>query len=463
MKITKIIKSAISSGLHAAASVARSVMGSHVSSSSLAKLFGMGSSTASGVDMDHNRALAIPAIMRSVSIISGAMLKVPFYVFKEDDESQTWDRKHEAWQVVNRKAHPDISAAQFRETMTAWALLYGNAVAYIDRAAVPGEITLVPLLPDRTTLYRITGDMARKTGIEEGTLYYQTAIDGVSYSFESSQVVHLRGLGLSPYWGVDVVTAMAEALGGAAAASEFGYRFWGQGANPAGWIEMPGGMDEPSEKRFIESVKRAVTGMDKAHKIAVLEEGSKFHPWTIDPEKAQFLEGKEFDIRILAMVIGIKVSKLIDSANSSYNSLEMSNQEHKEDDLMPWFRRWEIELAEKLLTEKQNKSGSHSIGVDDEQMEWVPFKDRSAGVVQLYNNGIITKDEARRRVNFGRSGSPDANRYRIPTNIMFEDDEKRLQKLTVNTTNEEPTDDPNDDPNDEHEADDQDRETHAVV
>lgn len=459
MNIIQAVKSAFASGLQAAASVARSVMGSHVSQSAAAKLFGMSNSTTSGVEMDHDRAIAIPAIMRAVSIISGAMLKVPFYVFKEVDDSKTWDRKHEAWEVVNRKAHPDISAAQFRETMTAWALLYGNAVAYIDRDKVPGKISLIPLLPNHTTLYRITEGMARKTGVESGSLYYQTAIDGVAYSFESSQVVHLRGLGLSPYWGVDIVTAMAEAIGGTAAAAEFGYRYWGQGANPAGFIEMPGGMDEPSEKRFIESLKRATTGLGKAHKLAVLEEGSKFHAWTVDPEKAQFLEGKEFDIRILAMVIGIKVSKLIDSANSSYASLEMVNQEHKEDDLMPWFRRWEIELADKLLSDKENENGTHSIGVDDEQMEWVPFKDRSAGVVQLYNNGIITKDEARRRVNFGRSGSPDANRYRIPTNIMFEDDENRLQKLTVNTTNEE-TDD---DTNDEHETDDQERETHSPV
>lgn len=399
--------------------VIRSVFGSHPASNRPA-VIGTSRKTRAGAEMDHVSAIAIPAIFRAVSILSAAMMKVPFYVFKEEGEgTRTWDRKHPAWDVVQRRAHRNILAPQFRETMTAWALLYGNAVAKIDRSD-PDRIELLPLLPDRTYPMRVTDSLARQTGADAGAIYYCTVIDGKYHAFEASTCLHIRGLGLSPYWGVDVVTCLIETLGGAAAAAEFGHRFWGEGANPAGFIEMPGALPEDAEDRFRESLKKTAEGLANAHKLALLEEGAKFHAWTVDPEKAQFLEGREFDIRLLAMVVGIKVSKLIDSANSSYNSLEMSNQEHREDDLMPWYCRWSMEYESKLLTECQQRTGSHSVGVDDESMEWIPFAERSTGCVELFNNGIITRDEARRRVNFGRAGVPMSDKYRIPSNITYE-------------------------------------------
>ena len=77
------------------------------------------------------------------------------------------------------------------------------------------------------------------------------------------------------------------------------------------------------------------------HRIMVLEEGAKFHQWTVDPAKAQFLEGLQFDYRQLANIIGIKVHKLIDTANSAYASLEQANSEHRDDDLLPLARMTE--------------------------------------------------------------------------------------------------------------------------
>jgi hypothetical protein len=40
----------------------------------------------------------------------------------------------------------------------------------------------------------------------------------------------------------------------------------------------------------------------------------------------------------------------------------------------------------------------------------------------LHNNGIIDKDEARRKVNFGPSKAKRAHDFRIPSNIVYEDD-----------------------------------------
>lgn len=406
-------------------SAAESINPVHPRDPALAKMFGLGSGTFSGIDVTHDKVAALPAVIRGVTIISSAMRKMPFYVFRESEEGRTWDKSHPSWQAVAVKPHPNITRGTFRENLNSWAMLWGNAYAYIDRPNWPqGPISLIPMLPDRTFPYRVSrsGSATDNLEDEDGMLRFATRVGGELRTFDESEVLHVHGIGPNPYIGWDIVELMKETFGGAIANQQFGNRFFGQGANPAGFVMMDGSLEEEEEENFMASLQKAMSGLAKSHKVVLLEEGAKFQALTVDPQKAQFLEGKQFDVRQLAMSIGIKVHKLIDGANSSYASLEQGNQEHRDDDVIPWVGRWSEEMEDKLLTERQKQEGTHSIGVDDEAMTWVPFRERASGVVELYNNGLIEKDEGRRKVNFGPSGANRAKDFRIPSNIVYEDD-----------------------------------------
>ena len=421
---------------------ATTISPTHPRDPALARMFGFGKNTSSGVSVDEDKVLALPAVWRAVNIISNSMMKLPFYVYREREEGREYDRNHPSWKCVRRKAHPEIKAPDFRQTLTGWALTWGNGLAYIDRPNWPdGPVELIPLLPDRTLPIRFKGGGAEiATEETDGVLMYATTIAGQPKKFLAEDVIHIRGYGPNPYWGYDVAELLKETFGGALAASEFGHRFYGQGASPAGFVETPFALKGEKKERFVASLKNATSGLGKAHKIALLEEGAKFTPYSIDPDKAQFLEGKQFDIRLLAMAIGIKAHKLVDSANTSYASLEQANQEHKDDDLMPWVCRWRNEMSEKLLTEEQNENETHCVDVDDENLQWVPFSDRAKGVVELYNNGLVDKDEGRRKMNYGPSKTPRAKDFRKPANIDFEGD----VMVTVTPDEPEPEQEPSD-------------------
>lgn len=398
-----------------------SIDGSNPRDPALAKILGLGMQSKSGVQVTHEKVLALPAVIRAINIISNGMAKLPWYVFQEQKDGREYAKDHPSWKTVNRKVNKNLTVGPWKKTMTSWAMGWGNGISVIDAPNWPfGPIELVPLLPDRTKLMRYKAGGLDANLDAEGELRYYTKIGGEGRYFEPAQVIHIRGLGGSPYWGYDVVDLLSETFGGAIAKDEFSNRFFGQGANPAGFIEMPGSLEEEAEERWMDSMKKASHGLGNAHKFVLLEEGAKFHQVTIDPEKSQLLEGKTLDIRILAMAIGIKVHKLIDGANSAFASLEQVNQEHKDDDLMPWICAFREEFNDKLLTDQEKDSDSHMIDVDDEQLEWVPFRDRAAGCTELYNNGLITKEEGRRKLNWGPSKSEYGNKYRIPANITFE-------------------------------------------
>lgn len=439
--------------------------GSHPKDPGVAKLFGFGQSTNAGVRVNHDSVMAIPAIFRGINIISNSVSRVPFYVFKTDEEGyQSYATGHTSWTAVSIDPHPELKQVDFRRTMTAWAIGWGNAVAHIHRPGWPfgGEVHLTPLLPDRTIPVRITERMVKKYDIAEdlvGMLYYQTRINDIEVAYPASECLHIRGLGPNPYWGWDIVELCLQAFGGAQARAEFGHRFYGQGANPAGFVEFPTTLSEEAEGRLSESIKRGMEGMGKAHRIMVLEEGAKFHQWTVDPAKAQFLEGLQFDYRVLANIIGIKAHKLIDSANSAYASLEQANSEHRDDDLFPWIMQWTGEYNKKMLTDRQRSDMSHVIDIDKEYIDgWVPFKERAEGVVMLRNNDIITRDEGRHRLNWGPSKDRNGKRFTMPMNIEFTDEKVSMAAMaSLNTapvkTLPPPSDDPNDDPADDEEDD----------
>lgn len=401
---------------------ALSIPGSAPKDPAIAKMLGYGRDNAAGVAVTEEKVMALPAIKRAVQIITDKMFGMPWYIFKENEDGRDWYRDHPAWQAVNWMANDEMSAPSLRQTLTQWAMIWGNGCAWIDRSGPHDR--LFPLLPDRTKPLRITESQAQYFGDDSmiGKLFIDTTIGAERKIIDYANVIHIRGLGGTGYWGWNIVELLAETFGGAIAKEEFSNRFFSNGANPTGFIQMEGSLDEEGEETYMQSLQKAMSGLGKSHKIILLEEGAKFQPVTIDPIKSQMLEGKQFDVRLLAMVIGIKPHKLIDGANSAFASLEQANHEHKDDDILPWVNKFRVEYDRKMLRGDEGASGNYCVDVDDETLDWVPFAERARGAVEMYNNGLITKDEGRRKVNFGPSKTARAKQFRIPANILYEDD-----------------------------------------
>lgn len=456
--------------------------GYHTSDPRLLNMLGFSGTTTAGVSMNHSEMIGLPAIKRGIEILSNKVASVPFYVFKNNpDETKTWDKKHPSWRAVAIKPNDEIKRLDFVRTMTSWAIGWGNAVAYIDRPNWPspyGKTELIPLLPDRTRPVRITAGAAQKYDIADdlvGKLYYETRIGNEYQYYEADSCLHIRGLGPNPYWGYDICELLIESLGSVKARQEFGARFYGQGANPAGFLEHPGTIGEDAAERIKQSIAQQSEGMGRAHRYLLLEEGMTFKALTVDPQKAQFLEGMQFDYRVVANIIGIKVHKLIDAATNSYNSLEMAESEHRDDDIIPWVNQWRGEYETKLLTEYQQNNMTHSVTCDDEYLDgWVSFSDRASGVVELHNNNLITRDEGRRRLNFGPSNERDGRRFMAPMNIDFTD-QKNLVDSAVGSGGTQPparrpadddapddNDTPDDDTTEDNAPDDAPDETAAI-
>ena len=425
------------------ASSGRSIDPVHPRDPVFSRLLGIGRRTTSGIQVTEDKALAIPTVLRGTSIIANTVKRLPREVYRKMATGDEPDMNHFARRFIRRKFNDELQAGDAIKLMQTWAILRGNAVAWIHRDGAGRPTDIVPLLPDRVGIYRISKNGTETSVNNSGRLMYWTKADGKMFSILPENVLHIKGFGTNPFWGMDIVEMFKETLGGDIATREHGHRYFGQGATNAGFVTIPKGLPPEAEERLIRSLRNATEGLGKAHKYVILEEGQNVMPSTISNHDSQFLESKKFNVGDLANMIRIQAEKVGDRNQKSYNSLESARADHKDDDIVPWVNDWEEEFNEKLLTTEEYETETHCICLDESKLEWVPFKERVEAAVQLHLNNLASKDEARGKVNFPPCKDNDGEQYlrplnHVPTNEENPDDVEMMSdgssRITVNQT-----------------------------
>jgi HK97 family phage portal protein len=100
--------------------------------------------------------------------------------------------------------------------------------------------------------------------------------------------------------GLSPVLHMAETLGLAAAAQNYGSSWFGQGAVPAGVIESDAPEPTPEQIQSIKANWLRSNGGTRRASLGVLYGGAKYKPITLAPEAAQFLGTRSFSAAEIA-------------------------------------------------------------------------------------------------------------------------------------------------------------------
>lgn len=371
-------------------------------------LMGEATVTASKVRVTRNKALGYSAIWRGVNLISGDVGRLPFWVYRRNKPGKEADNGHGSVRVL-RRPNDFMTPFTFRQTLQAHALLDGNGYAYIvrDRDGRPTE--LIPLNPDAGVTFpaRING-----------TLLYVTHIDGEPQVLPAADVLHIKGLGSDGMAGYSVIRILAETIGGALAARDYGARYFANDGRPGVVIEVPAGMSEQAVKTLRDSWERRHTGLRNAHRVALLRDGCRLSTYTANAKDAQLLENRDFDAREIANVLGVPPHKLGDASRTAYNSLESENQSYHDDTLDRWLIAWEQEWDAKLLTEGEKESDSHTFEFSRQALLRTNLSARGSYYLQAITNGWLSPDEVRGFENLNPIPGGGGATYYRPANVF---------------------------------------------
>jgi HK97 family phage portal protein len=362
------------------------------------------SRTGSGVRVNHARAMGYPAIWRAVNLIAGDVAKLPLLTYKVDGENRTVDRSHYSYRLLRYKPNPFTLAFTLKQTLTAHALTKGNGYAYIDRVG-PRPDSLLILNPDKVEPVLVASQ-----------LWYVYVVDGKPKAkLPAEDVLHIKGLGEDGIQGYPVLKLLRESVGAALAARDHSARYFRNGARPGGVLEHPGKLTPAARTNMRESWDRIHRGLDNAHKVAILEEGTKYSGFASNARDAQLLESREFDAREIANIFGVPTHKLGDPSKVAYNSLGEENQSYLDDTLSRWLEMWSGECSDKLLSEKEKASESHRIDFDYQLLKRANLAAQTTYATAAVNGGWESADEV--RALFGKNPIPggQGNAYKSPT------------------------------------------------
>ena len=113
-------------------------------------------------------------------------------------------------------------------------------------------------------------------------------------------MIHILGLSFDGIIGKSVIEAARESIGLGLAADQFGGSFFGNGANVSAILTHPGRLSDEAYKRLMASWARRYSGLDNAHKTAILEEGMNLQKVSISPQESQFLETRKFGVEAVS-------------------------------------------------------------------------------------------------------------------------------------------------------------------
>jgi len=349
---------------------------------SVADLLGV-EATAAGVTVTPRRALAVPAVYASLSVLAGDVAKTPIKLRRRvADDTFTDALDHGLWEILHDLPNAETTAYSLKHQMMLDLLAHEKAYAEIIRA--DGQVVaLWRLDPERMHVDR---DAARRKR------WRYTDDEGKAHEwiFEPSKPPIFELVHPSPLQRCKDLIATAIAL------QRYTSTFFARGGRPTGLLESDVDIDEDQKKDIRESFTKWHEGVDNHHSIAVLEHGLKYKPLATANDKAQLVELLQ-SIRVeIAAAFRLAPWKVGDVSKMTFSNMEAATIDHATGTLDPYFTLWEHAIRRDLLTNRQY--GRYDVTFDRASLIRSDMQTLHAALALGRQNGIYSTNDARRKL-----------------------------------------------------------------
>lgn len=344
----------------------------------------------SGVTVNNSTALRISAVFACIRILAETIASLPLIVYERDaDGGKTRATNHDLYRLLHDEPNPLMSSFIWRETKQGHVAGMGNAYSAIVRDGSGTVRELWPLDPVGVT-----------PEVESGRLVYRLS-DRVARNGEKillpADVLHIPGLGYDGIRGYNPIHMARETMGLAIAAEQYGAALFGNKSEPGGVLETDQKLDDNIEKRLRAGWESAHRGPANAHRIAVLQGGLKWKPVAINPDDAQFLETRKFQINEIARLFRIPPHMIGDLERATFSNIEHQSLEFVTHTLRPWLVRWEMEINRKLFGKDERRQFFVEFNVEGLLRGDIKSRFESYGIA--IQNGWLSRNEVRRLEN----------------------------------------------------------------
>lgn len=350
----------------------------------LIAMFAGGQPASSGVTFDEKGALSWTALSAGVRLSAETIGSVSWSVLERLERGRRLRDAHPVHWLLHEEPNPEQTPMEFLELQQAHSLWWGCSYAQIvwSNGGIP--LQLWPLNPDRVKEMRDPDD----------SLWWRISIPGGGYTrLEADEVLVVRGFSTMGLIGERLSQLHKEAVGLGIATEIFASSFFGQGANLAGFLSHPGVLGDVAYERLKKQMEKRYEGLTNTHRVRLLEEGMTWHATGVDPEKAQLILGRKFQIAEASRILRIPPHLLYDLERATFSNIEHQSIEFVRDHVRPWVVRREQRINKQLFGRKER--GRLFARANLESLLRGDMKSRFEAYAIAIQNRVMTPNEAR--------------------------------------------------------------------
>lgn len=334
------------------------------------------------------RALQLSAVYACIHVLSETFASCKCNLYKKDAKGHRVKAiENPLFDVVHNVTADGMPAYYFKETAMSHILMGGNTFSEIVFDSRGNVSSLNLLMPDNVKVWQ---------DWNTGKIFYDVTDRGKTYRFPADKIFHVPGLGYNGVLGFSPLTMARKAISLGLSAEEYGNKFFESGALASGVLETDKAYNETSFSKLKSDFRKEYENGDSG--TMVLPRGVKFSKISINPDEAQFLESRKYQIEEIARFyrVPLHLIQMLDKA--TFSNIEQQSLDFYQNTMLPWFSRWEQFANMKLLTRKQREDGYY-IEFDLLSMLRGDSKSRAEMLHMMRQDGVLTADEWRAKEN----------------------------------------------------------------
>jgi HK97 family phage portal protein len=339
-----------------------------------AQKFWGGIESKSGISIDEETAMKYTVYYAGIRIIAETIASLPLNIYKRLDKGKEKDTKHPLYYLLHDQPNEDMTSFDWRETAKVHLLGWGNHYSLIKKNPLKRYVEeIYPMVP-----WRVKPEIVN-TSIGRVKVYRYMPEEGDEIVLNKDNVLHIHGLSYDGLVGKSPLGWYREAIGLGLAMEEYSSRFFSNGLNAGGIFTTPQVLKHDTYERLKKELKKNYSGLGKTHGTMLLEQDMKFDKLSINPDDAQLLESKRFQVEEIARILRIPLHLLQNLDKATFSNIEQQGINFVVYCIRPWLVRDEQSYNMQLLPEDEKGKYFIEYVVDgllrgDTKTRWEAYK-----------------------------------------------------------------------------------------
>ena len=337
------------------------------------------------------KAMKLSTAYACTNILSNSVALLPIKVVKYVAGKRV-EIEHPLNRILNLVPNANYNKFNFFKLLIESLILQGNGYAYIERDEKLNVKSLQLIDPA----------FVQPMPQPDGSIKY--IVQGMNTAVDSINMIHLFMHCDEMHNGIPLIKYAHMALQNAWDTEDQANKFYKRGAGLLGVLKASAPLTDAQKTQIALSWEKSISKTSGGG-VAILPQGLDFQSISVDPESAQLLESKQYDVIQICRFFNVSPLKVFDYSHMSYSSLEQVSLSYLQDSVLPYTDLIETEFNRKLF--KPSEVGSLYVDFDYSALIGTDKKTEAEYYRTLITNGILSVNEAREKLGYAPKEGPE--------------------------------------------------------